>query len=327
MACVLVFVLHGAGSTGFLFYSIGALFLGCLMTLSPALVQRYTVQICKNNKVALGHFGSFAYFISAFLGELWGKSDKSAEDLKIPAWLGFIRDTPVMLFLTVASIDIFAAMMSAEFVERNLSAGQSWLIYSMGLAIQFTIGFVIISTGIRWIVDEIVPAVRGIAKAWIKGAIPTVDCPLVFPYAPNSLVIGFLSSFLAGVMSMFLMMACGLPVILPSAVPHFFCGATAGIYGNVTGGVRGAIVGGFVNGILISFLPLLAIPALENLFQSGVAFADTDFNLAAILLSSWLKHSGEGGVLVILVGIILLSILIPASLKDRDKDTPWFMQK
>ena len=126
---------------------------------------------------------------------------------------------------------------------------------------------------------------------------------------------------------MFLMMACGLPVILPSAVPHFFCGATAGIYGNVTGGVRGAIVGGLMNGVLISFLPLLAMPALKNLTQSGVAFADADFNLAAILLNSWLERSGEGGVLVILLGIILLSILIPASLKDRDKDTPWFMQK
>ena len=94
---------------------------------------------------------------------------------------------------------------------------------------------------------------------------------------------------------MFLMMACGLPVILPSAVPHFFCGATAGIYGNVTGGVRGAIVGGLMNGVLISFLPLLAMPALKNLTQSGVAFADADFNLAAILLNSWLERSGEGG--------------------------------
>lgn len=327
MACVLVMILRGFGSEGVWLYLLGALALGCLMTLSPALVQRYTVKICRNDRIALGHFGSFAYFVSAFLGELWGKSDKSAEDLKIPAWLGFIRDTPVMLFLTVASIDIFAASMSPKFVEQNLSSGQSWLIYSMGLAIQFTIGFVIISTGIRWIVDEIVPAVRGIARAWIKGAIPTVDCPLVFPYAPNSLVIGFLSSFLAGVISMFMMMACGLPVILPSAVPHFFCGATAGIYGNVTGGVRGAIVGGLMNGVLISFLPLLAMPALKNLTQSGVAFADADFNLAAILLNSWLERSGEGGVLVILLGIILLSILIPASLEDRDKDTPWFMQK
>lgn len=324
MACVLVVTLHGNGQEGWWLYLLGSLSLGLLLILSPAMVQKYTREICQNDKVALGHFGSFAYLLSAWLGKLWGKEEKHAEDTKLPPWLGFLRDTPVMLFLTIAMIDLAATAMAPGFVEENLSGGQPYWLYAVGMSTQFTVGFVVISTGIRWLVDEIVPAVRGIANAWIKGAIPTVDCPLVFPYAPNALLIGFLSSLAGGILSMAGMLATGLPVILPSAVPHFFCGATAGIYGNATGGLRGAITGGFVNGVLISCLPLVATPIFARLGQSGVAFADTDFNLAAMLLNSWLNRAGAGGSLVILVGLIILSVIIPAGLKKREHGSYWF---
>lgn len=89
------------------------------------------------------------------------------------------------------------------------------------------------------VIAEIVPAFKGIAEKLVKGAKPALDCPTVFPFAPNAVIIGFLSSFLAGIVSIFLLPVFSLSVIVPGLVPHFFTGAAAGVYGNATGGVRG----------------------------------------------------------------------------------------
>ncbi len=67
------------------------------------------------------------------------------------------------------------------------------------------------------------------------------DCPIVYPYAPNAVLIGFISSFVGGLVSMVIMIFTGSVVILPGVVPHFFCGATAGVISNASGEiVRGA---------------------------------------------------------------------------------------
>ena len=131
---------------------------------------------------------------------------------------------------------------------------------------------------------------KGIADNWIPNAKPAVDSPVVFPYAPNALIVGFISSFLGGLLSLGIMIACNLTVILPEVVPHFFCGATAGVYGNSTGGRRGAILGGFLNGVLISFLPVI-FPVLGGTGKrlchiSGSA----DMGFAGAFLGDWLNR-------------------------------------
>ncbi len=52
---------------------------------------------------------------------------------------------------------------------------------------------------------------------------------LLFPYAPNVVIIGFLSSFAAGIISMFILPLVGLKEIVPRLIPHFFTGAAAGV--------------------------------------------------------------------------------------------------
>ncbi|MBJ6889137.1 PTS transporter subunit IIC, partial [Vibrio cholerae] len=95
---------------------------------------------------------------------------------------------------------------------------------------------------------------------------------VVFPYAPNAVLVGFLSSFAAGLLGMFLLYVMGLTVIIPGVVPHFFVSAAAGVFGNATGGRRGAILGAFAQGLLITFLPVFLMPVLGDL-----GFANTTF--------------------------------------------------
>lgn len=89
------------------------------------------------------------------------------------------------------------------------------------------------------VIAEIVPAFKGIADKLVKDAKPALDCPTVFPFAPNAVIVGFLASFVAGLVSMFLCPLFGLSVIVPGLVPHFFCGATAGFTATLPADVAG----------------------------------------------------------------------------------------
>ena len=58
----------------------------------------------------------------------------------------------------------------------------------------FTAGILILLQGVRMFLGELVPAFKGISDKLVTGAIPALDVPALFGYAPNSLMIGFITS-------------------------------------------------------------------------------------------------------------------------------------
>jgi PTS system ascorbate-specific IIC component len=201
---------------------------------------------------------------------------------------------------------VVALFAGREFIETNISGGSNYLVFSFLQAIEFAAGVYIVLAGVRMLIAEIVPAFKGIADKVVPNARPALDCPAIFPFAPNAVIIGFLASFVAGVISIFVLPALGLAVIVPGLIPHFFTGATAGVYGNATGGRRGAIVGAFVNGLVISFLPALLLPSLTAIGFEGSTFGDADFGVVGLILS------GAGNMsTMILYGVILAFTALP----------------
>ncbi|MGR6337002.1 PTS ascorbate transporter subunit IIC [Priestia megaterium] len=290
MACLIATILSTGGLTGAPLVLIGALLLGILMVLFPALLQPYVREITGSNDIAVGHFGSLGYLVSGFIGKRVGNREKTTEEIKVPQSLGFLRDTSVSVSLTMTVLFIVVALFAGPaFIETKLSGGQNFIVYSLIQAITFAAGVYVVLAGVRMLLAEIVPAFKGIADKAVPNAIPALDCPTVFPFAPNAVVIGFFSSFIAGLISMFFLPLFGLSIIVPGLVPHFFTGAAAGVFGNATGGRRGAVVGSFANGILISFLPAILLPVLASLGFKGTTFGDSDFSAVGILLSMLIK--------------------------------------
>ncbi|MBK0007068.1 PTS ascorbate transporter subunit IIC [Priestia megaterium] len=290
MACLIAAILSTGGLTGAPLVLIGALLLGILMVLFPALLQPYVREITGSNDIAVGHFGSLGYLVSGFIGKRVGNREKTTEEIKVPQSLGFLRDTSVSVSLTMTVLFIVVALFAGPaFIEIKLSGGQNFIVYSLIQAITFAAGVYVVLAGVRMLLAEIVPAFKGIADKAVPNAIPALDCPTVFPFAPNAVVIGFFSSFIAGLISMFFLPLFGLSIIVPGLVPHFFTGAAAGVFGNATGGRRGAVVGSFANGILISFLPAILLPVLASLGFKGTTFGDSDFSAVGILLSMLIK--------------------------------------
>ncbi|WPS10429.1 PTS ascorbate transporter subunit IIC [Klebsiella aerogenes] len=285
MSAMLAVILSVGGLSPFWVVLVGAVILGIMMVVSPAILQPFTRKITGTDDLALGHFGSTGYLLSALVGKAIGKGSSSIEELKVPKTLNFLRDSSVAISLTMMILFLILVLVAGkEFVETSISGGQNFITFAIIQSLTFAAGVWIILAGVRMIIAEIVPAFKGIADKLVKDAKPALDCPTVFPFAPNAVIVGFLSSFAAGLVSMFLCPLLGLSVIVPGLVPHFFCGATAGVYGNICGGRRGAVVGAFAHGLLISFLPAILLPLMGDLGFASTTFGDADFGVVGIIL-------------------------------------------
>ncbi|MFJ7979480.1 PTS ascorbate transporter subunit IIC [Lysinibacillus xylanilyticus] len=293
MACLIAASLSVGGMSGTPLIIVGSIILGICMVVFPAILQPTVRQITGSDDFAIGHFGSVGYYVSAKIGKLFGNKAKSTEDIKVPKSLGFLRDTSVAVSLTMSLFFIIVALFAGpSYIETQLSGGSNFIVFAIIQAITFAAGVYIILAGVRMLIAEIIPAFKGIADKLVPNTKPALDCPTIFPFAPNAVIIGFLFSFVAGLVSMFILPLIGLKVIVPGLVPHFFTGAAAGVFGNATGGRIGAMVGAFANGLIISFIPAILLIFMGDIGYEGTTFGDSDFGIVGIIIINLLKLFG-----------------------------------
>jgi PTS system ascorbate-specific IIC component len=262
------------------------------MVLFPAMSAPFTEKVIGSKDFVMGHFGTISYAGAGFLGQFVGKPEETAEKIKFPSWIGFMREPLVAMgFVMMLIFWIISIMGLAKGVDVVASLGSSpWWLAGFVLALTFAGGVGVILLGVRTVLAEIVPAFRGIATSIVPNAKPALDCPVVFPYAPNALLIGYLSSIVGGLLVMFVQIAAGGKmgaVILPSMIIHFFVGGTSAIYGNATGGWKGAVLGGFLCGVFFTTLAGFTYIALggANPAWKGSSFGDTDFGFTGSVLA------------------------------------------
>ncbi|PCF48195.1 PTS ascorbate transporter subunit IIC [Staphylococcus delphini] len=307
MAAFLAIILTVGHIKGVLTVVLGALILGLIMAVFPALAQQTMRKITGNDQVALGHFGTVSYWAAGEVGKLFKGRSKSTEEINFPKGLSFLRESTISISLTMILLYLIASLFAGVgYVHDEISKDQNFIVFSLIQGVTFAAGVFIILTGVRLILAEIVPAFKGISEMLVPHSKPALDCPIVFPYAQNAVLIGFFVSFLTGVLGMFVMFLIGGVVILPGVVPHFFLGATSGVFGNARGGIKGAIAGSALNGLLITFLPLLFLPFLGDLGLASTTFSDTDFLVVGIVFGNIVKYLGIVG---LIIGIIITAVV------------------
>ena len=188
----------------------------------------------------------------------------------------------------------------------------NWVVWAFLRDLSFAGDVYIILSGVRLIIGEIVPAFKGIAEKLAPGTKPALDCPIVFTYAPNAVILGFLSSFVGGILGLILLGLINaslvpLALILPGVVPHFFCGATAGVFGNAEGGIKGCVAGAFAHGLLITFLPAFCMPVFTSMGFTSATFSDADFSVMALIFGN-VALNAQGLILTI---ICIVCFLLP----------------
>ncbi|EHU5191921.1 PTS ascorbate transporter subunit IIC [Vibrio parahaemolyticus] len=284
MSMMVAAILASSGMKGVPLIALGSVVVGSVMVFFPAIAHKYMKQVTGSDDVAIGHFSTLSYVLAGFIGSKFGNKEHSTEEMNVPKSLLFLRDTPVAISFTMGIIFMVTCLFAGGDFVREVSGGKHWSMFALMQSITFAGGVYVILQGVRMVIAEIVPAFKGISDKLVPNAKPALDCPVVFPYAPNAVLVGFLSSFAAGLVGMFLLYVMDLTVIIPGVVPHFFVGAAAGVFGNATGGRRGAILGAFAQGLLITFLPVFLMPVLGDLGFANTTFSDADFGAVGILL-------------------------------------------
>lgn len=281
---------YAAGLRGPVLILVGGFVGGIFAVFMPAIIQPLTRKIIGSDDIALGHFCTIGYLFEAWVAKIFGEkgeNKKSIEDIHLPEKLQFLQDTYLSVMVVMVPLYIITALFAGEEFGRTLSPNINYVMYAFIQAIQFLVGVYVLLSGVRLLLAEIVPAFKGIAMKIVPDAIPALDCPVLFPYSPNAVILGFITTTIGTLLAMFILPFFGLAVILPGMLTNFFAGGTAGIYGNLTGGRRGAIIGGIAHGFFIQLLPALLVPIFNHLGFINATATDVD-TVAAALLYAWI---------------------------------------
>ncbi len=287
-----IFVAAGvdAGLTGTTLLIVATLFTAAYMVITPNIIRPFVRQVTQDDTFTLGHPTIGLSLIAGYIGKWFGDKSKSTEDLKFSKNLGFLKEISItssmVIFLVYAIMMIVVSVAGNSPLEVfGIESSSKIFNYLLMQGITFGAGLTILLLGVRLMIAEIVPAFTGFQEKLIPDAIPALDCPLLFPYAPNALIIGFVVSMITSTIAIVLFAVTGFfpYVIAPLTITCFFEIGTASIIGNATGGRRGAILGSAVAGVVMVLLVGFSIPFLrETVADWIIIFGGNDFSLWAI---------------------------------------------
>ncbi|MEA4813106.1 MAG: PTS ascorbate transporter subunit IIC [Anaerolineaceae bacterium] len=263
---------------------------------APNLMKPLVKEVTGDDSFTIAHPTTTLSVISGYLGKLVGDKSKSTEDLKFPKWLSFLKEISITGSIVIALTYI---VMAFVLMGRGLNPAEIWgyaggktgaFTYIFTRSVYFGVGLTIMLLGVRMVIAEIIPAFKGIAEKVVPGAIPGLDCPVIFNYAPNALLIGFLVAMVTSTITILLTAGMFPTVIIPLTVTCFFEIGTAAIIGNGTGGVRGAIIGAAVSGVIMIFLVGFGSYFFSNTINNWMlVYGGQDFSLWGIITGSIAK--------------------------------------
>ncbi|MFL0250246.1 PTS ascorbate transporter subunit IIC [Clostridium neuense] len=319
MAGLLAAILSVLGFKGPELIVVASLLLGAAMVITPAMVQPFYKKVTGSDSIAMGHFNGLTYSITALVSKLVGNKEHSTEDIYVPEGLSFFKDNVISTALVMLILFVLTLHLADTTLVTKLSGGTDITVFAIMSAFRFTAGFVMVLQGVRMMLAEIVPAFKGISEKLVPNAVPALDCPVIFPFAPNAVIIGFIASLVGAIVSFLILPVVGLPVLIPGLIPAFFVGAAAGVLANAQGGLRGTVVGCFVNGLIINTIPAFLLPLLGGLGYANSTFGDSDFCLDGIVVGNIGKVFSKAGIygLIVIIAIVFIGITIGSKAKGQ----------
>jgi PTS system ascorbate-specific IIC component len=273
-----IFVAAGveAGLSGGLLVGISAVFSALYWSIMPFALRKYVWAVTGDEGFTLGHPTGILSLISGFVASKTGNKGKSTEDLKVPASLSFFREASIIGAIVIFILWIVVGIITKSLAEGNL------VMQSINQGLRFGAGLLVMLTGVRMLISQIVPAFKGISDKLVPNAIPALDCPVIFNYKPNAVIIGFI---VAMIVSTILVLICNTlnvfgVMLIPLVITSFFeCGAAA-VIGEGQGGFRGCVIG-----TICAAVVMVAIVGISAVIYSGtiqnwmLIFGGNDFSL------------------------------------------------
>ena len=247
----------------------------------PYILRPFIRDVIGDDSFTLGHPSGFLALLSGTVAKYVGNKEKSTEDLKLPQGLSFFREVSI-----TGSIVIFITFIISGLALGGYGNDEGLITYSLTQGLQFGVGLIILLQGVRMLVNEIVPAFQGISEKLIPDAQPAYDCPLLFNYKPNALLIGFVVAMVVSTTLIIISNAFNIfgVLLIPLIITSFFECGTAAIVAEGQGGLKGAVIGTSVAAVAMVLVLGLSLSFYQATIQDWMLiFGGNDMSLWGIV--------------------------------------------
>lgn len=315
---LVAYLLYSAGYSEVVIVILGSLIQGALLTLLPAISQPVVRKVIGSNDFSLAHLTTLGTVPAAYIGKLVGDKSKSTEDMVLPKGLSFFKDTAVSVMVVMTLFYLILVLIAGPERVAAHAGGTNYILFGLLQGMGFAAGVLVLLQGVRMFLGELVPAFKGIADKLVPNAVPALDVPAIFAYAPNALMVGFITAVIGMLVAMLASSAAFGVVPLVSIIGAFFTGGVAGIMGNALGGRRGAVAAGFSYGFILIFLSGFTYKVFDRFAAVGAEGVGHDCVDAMVTMLAF--KSVPIGIILLVAAFVVASIFELRYQKSQKKD-------
>lgn len=257
-----------------------------VITIFPYILRKHVKYVTGNDSFTIGHTASIYCLLGSYIGKFVGQKDKNIESLNLPKSLSFFRDTNITAAIVMFIVYIIVGLFIGKESRLAIYGSEPLITYSLIQGITFAAGMIILLTGVRMILGEIIPSFKGIADKLAKGSIPALDIPMIFPYGPNALLIGFIIALITSIGTLFLLGASGVLTfaLIPLVVACYFDVAPGAIFANARGGWPAAIITSALGGIILMVLAAISLKLVSGTVGNFIqTYGGNEFSIWVII--------------------------------------------
>ena len=257
-----------------------------VITIFPYILRKHVKYVTGNDSFTIGHTASIYCLLGSYIGKLVGQKDKNIENLNLPKSLSFFRDTNITAAIVMFIVYIIVGLFIGKESRTAIYGSEPLITYSLIQGITFAAGMIILLTGVRMILGEIIPSFKGIADKLAKGSIPALDIPMIFPYGPNALLIGFIIALITSIGTLLLLGASGVLTfaLIPLVVACYFDVAPGAIFANARGGWPAAIITSVLGGIILMVLAAISLNLVSGTVGNFIqTYGGNEFSIWVII--------------------------------------------
>ena len=257
-----------------------------VITIFPYILKKHVKYVTGNENFTIGHTASIYCLLGSYIGKLVGKKEKNIENLNLPKSLSFFKDTNITAAIVMFIVYIIVGLFIGRESRLEFYGGEPLFTYALIQGVTFAAGMIILLTGVRMILGEIIPSFKGIADKLAKGSIPALDIPMIFPYGPNALLIGFIVSLVTSIGTLFLLGASGALTfaLIPLVVACYFDVAPGAIFANSRGGWPAVIITSALGGVILMVLAAISINLVSGTVGNFIqTYGGNEFSIWVII--------------------------------------------
>lgn len=289
--------------------------IGTYWSVFSNLTVEATQELTEGAGFAIGHQQMIGVWFAYKFGHIFAgkkKEKREEKDLHLSGALKILDDyvvstTLLMLLFFGAIMIIIGPDLLRELDKGNFASGLSFPVYIFQRCASFAVDLVILRTGIRMFVGEMIESFNGISGSILKGSLPAVDCAATYSFGdPNAVTLGFLFGALGQVIAIAGLLIFKSPLmIIPGFVPLFYDNATIGLYANMKGGIKGLIACCIGSGLFQVLGSAVAV-MLFQMAPFGGYVGNLDWATLWPLMGAFIKYLSVPGMILCILGMLVI---------------------